>query len=263
MAIRLDKVMTTLVHPDQSSSVSGRTIRDSLSHVMCVTQYAEMLNADAMILSVDHQAAFDMVEWQFIFETLRAMNFGNFFLSLIRSIYCNGNVSSAVMVNGFVSDFFAIDRGIRQGCPVSAQIYNITAEVAAHYIRKTNMLNGIPLCGTNTRITKYADDTSLFLSKWDEIDNVFTIFDWYKSASGSRLKPAKTQLLLLGRLRNTLVPQRFQDFLVDKLKLYGFFITADGLNDEQNWAKCDETLTRLQRRLPSARPTMSGCHKKC
>ena len=247
---RLERVITTLIHPDQSSSVPGRTIRDSLSHVMCVTQYANFRNADAMILSVDHQAAFDMVEWDFVFKTLEAMNIGKYFLSLLKSIYSKGNVSSAVIVNGFISDFFAIDRGLRQGCPVSALVYNITAEVVAHYVRKTNTLHGIPLCGTNTRLTKYADDTSFFLTKWEEIDNVFKIFDSYKNASGSRLKPAKTQLLLLGTLRHADVPQRFQTFLTDKLKLYGFLITPEGLNDPENWEKCDETLTKLERRLP-------------
>ena len=50
-----------LVHPDQTSSVPGRTIRDSLAHVMSVVHHSESVNADAMILSVDHQAAFDMV----------------------------------------------------------------------------------------------------------------------------------------------------------------------------------------------------------
>ena len=250
MAKRLDPVMTTLVHPDQTSSVPGRNIQHSLAHVMSVVHYAKAHNAEAMILSVDHQAAFDMVEWPFIIETLRAMNFGDSFIRLIECIYHTGKVNSAVNVNGFISDFFEVQRGIRQGCPLSPLIYVITSEVLAHFIRKTNMIKGIPLCGTNTRITKYADDTSLFVSKWIEVDTVFRIFALFKNASGSRLKSAKTQLLLLGNLQNALVPQRFHDFVTNRLKLYGFFVTPDGLDDPQNWEKCENTITKLSRRLP-------------
>jgi hypothetical protein len=250
LAKRLEKVMVKLVHPDQTSSVPGRTIRDSLCHVMSVVDYAKYLGGDAMILSVDHQAAFDMVEWDFIFETLKMMNVGPLFLKLVKSIYCENHVFSAVNVNGFISNFFSINRGIRQGCPLSPLIYVITSEVLSHYVRGTTMLRGIPLCGSNNRITKYADDTSLFVSSWQEIDNIFRIFDLYKLASGSRLKNRKTQLLLLGNLKNAVVPQKYTPFVVKKLKLYGFFVTADGLDDEQNWEKCNNTADRLARRLP-------------
>ena len=250
LARRLDKVMTTLVHPDQTSSVSGRTIKDSIAHVMSVIHYADNLNADAMILSVDHQAAFDMVEWPFIFETFKAMNFGPNFISYVGAVYKQGKVRSAVNVNGFISEFFEISRGIRQGCPFSALAYNATSEVLAHYIRTTRMISGIPLCGTNCRITKYADDTSLFLSRWDEIDSVFQIFENYKLASGSRLKHAKTQLLLLGTLKNSVVPLRFTNFVVQKMKLYGIYFDSSGFDDDQNWEKCNETILKLERRMP-------------
>ena len=217
--------MTTLVHPDQTSSVNGRVIQDSLAHVMSVIHYANECNADALILSVDHQAAFDMLEWVFIFETFRAMNFGTNFIKMLKCIYKPGLTRSSVIVNGFQSDFFRVFRGIRQGCLLSPSLYVITAEVVAHYIRKTPNIAGVPLYGTNTRITKFADDTSVLLNRISDIENVFNIFDKFQSASGSRLKPSKTQLLLLGGLKNVVVPQKYALFRVDKLKLYGMWLS--------------------------------------
>ena len=38
--------------------------------------------------------------------------------------------------------------------------------------------------------------------------------------------------------------------LLKKLKLYGLIFTATGLEDDQNWEKCDDTILRLSRRLP-------------
>ena len=250
MARRLEKVMNKLVHPDQTSSVPGRTIRDSIAHVMSVIDFSNESDADCMILSLDHQAAFDMVEWDYMFKIFEIMNFGPLFLRIMKTIYCRQRTKSCVQVNGFLSDFFFIERGIRQGCPMSALIYNIISEFVANFIRKTNLLSGIDLYGTNTKITKYADDTSLFLSKWTEVKAVFDIFELYRMASGSMLKEAKTQILLLGGLKTQPVPHEYGDYVVEKLKLYGFSITSDGLDHEENWNKCNESIDSLARRLP-------------
>ena len=119
-----------------------------------------------------------------------------------------------------------------------------------HYIRITPLVRGIPLCGTNTRITNYADDTSLFLTTWSEITAVFGIFRKFQAASGSRLKLEKTQLLLFGSLRNAIVPQRYAPFVVEKMKLYGIWVSADGFGAPENWNKCSDSITALTRRIP-------------
>ena len=251
LANRLEAVMTILVHHDQTSSVPGRTIQDSLLHVMSVIDYASESNADVMILSLDHKAAFDMVEWNFIFKTMAAMNFGNNFIKMLQCMYKPGSTQSRVIVNGHLSEPFYVYRGVRQGCPLSPLIYVITAEVIAHYIRATRQLTGIPLYGTNTRITKFADDTSVFLTNFNEIRRVFEIFDQFRLASGSRLKQEKTQLLLLGNMRNMPLPAAYHDFVVDKLKIYGLWVDSLGFSPPENWNKCEETIAKLETRFPS------------
>ena len=250
LARRLEKVMSTLVHPDQTSSVPGRNISDSLAHVFCIVNHAKEHNAQALILSVDHQSAFDVVEWEFIFRTLTAMNFGPRFLAWLKCIYKENYTRSRVMVNGVLSDTFKVFRGVRQGCPISPLLYVITSEVFAHYIRITNRISGIPLYGCNNRITKYADDTSLFLSSWEEVATVFEIFGWYEKASGSKIKVAKTQILLLGDMQRQAVPNAFLNYVTEKIKLYGIWITSDGFESPENWVKCTETIQRLQTRIP-------------
>ena len=58
---RLATVLPILVHPDQTSSVVGRTIQDSLTHVVSVIHHVNETHSGALILSLDHQAAFDTV----------------------------------------------------------------------------------------------------------------------------------------------------------------------------------------------------------
>ena len=250
---RLQKIIGKLVHFDQTCSVPGRKIQDSILHVLNVIAFAEEHNLEAMILSIDHESAFDTVEWSFMFQTLEAMNFGPTFINFIKAIYREGNTCSSVVVNGFLSEPFKVHRGLRQGCPLSPLLYVILMEVSAHYMRKTGELQGIPLCGLNTKLTKYADDTSIFVRSFEEIDSVLSIFRLFKTASGSRLKEAKTQLLYLGAFKNLTredTPSRFRAYVKENLKLYGVTLHASkDAASEANWEKPRKQIDTLKKRL--------------
>ena len=62
------------------------------------------------------------------------VNFGPNFIKMIKT--CYNNIQSAVKVNGFVSSFFFyLSRGIRQGCPISTELYILVAETLAEAVR--------------------------------------------------------------------------------------------------------------------------------
>ena len=50
---------------------------------------------------------------------------------------------NSIINNGWVSSSFDISRGIRQGCPISALLYIIAAEIMAENIRNNNNIRGI------------------------------------------------------------------------------------------------------------------------
>ena len=66
-----------------------------------------------MLVAIDFQKAFDLVNHGFMFKALSIFNFG---LSLIRWIqtFCK-NISSTVMNNGFSTAPFEVGKGVRQG----------------------------------------------------------------------------------------------------------------------------------------------------
>ena len=61
------------------------------------------------------------------------------------------------MNNGTASAFFIPTRGIRQGCPISANIFIIIVETLAHAIRKNNRIQGIVIDEIEFKISQYAD----------------------------------------------------------------------------------------------------------
>ena len=70
-----------------------------------------------VILLIDFEKAFDSVRWSFIRKTLKAFRFGNDLVHWVDILYRNS--PSAVINNGYFTSLFNLERGVRQGCPLS------------------------------------------------------------------------------------------------------------------------------------------------
>ena len=88
-----------------------------------------------------------------------------------------------------------MSRGIRQGCPISALLFILLAEVLADNIRNNDSIKGLWFSGSQIKISQYADDTCLFLRDEISLKNILKLFD----CAGLWLNKSKTELLLLGK----------------------------------------------------------------
>ena len=112
---RLLKVIHLVVDKDQTCGVPGRFIGENVALLRDVVDYPESSGTEVAILSLDQEKAFDRVDWSFMRSTLTAMGFGSSFISWVDLFY--NQVQSAVNVNGYLSAFFNLSHGVRQGCP--------------------------------------------------------------------------------------------------------------------------------------------------
>ena len=117
---------------------------------------------EAIIAQIDFEKAFDSIEWPFLIKTLKAYNFGEEFIAWIKLLYTD--ISSCVENNGYYSNFFKLTISIRQGCPISALLFILVAEIIAIKTLTDNKIKGILVNQTKIKISLMADDTTLFLS---------------------------------------------------------------------------------------------------
>ena len=121
IALRLLKVIASVVSTDQTCGVPGRQISDNTALLRNIVDYCSWSNSRAAILFLDQRKAFDRVEWVFLWATLNKMGFSPSLIHWVKTFYAKHK--SAVFVNQFVSDFFPLSRGVRQGCPLSPLLY--------------------------------------------------------------------------------------------------------------------------------------------
>ena len=189
--------------------------------------------------------------------TLGRMGFKYSFLRWVGLFYTQ--VQSAVIVNGDISPFFSLSRGVRQGCFLSPLLYVLVAETLAVNIRCNPGIPGFCLPGVPLVVSpvhQYADDTTLILSTDDSIKAVFDIYCLFEKASGSRLNQSKSKGLWLGSWVGRLDPPVALDWSPSKLKILGIYVGLVNL-EEDNWGPricaVEKTLLSWRRRNISFR----------
>ena len=80
-------VIGSMVSPDQTCGVPGRSISENLGLLRDLLDYAEMENQPIAFLSLDQEKAFDRVDWQFLSRTLEANGSGPGFCQCILPFY--------------------------------------------------------------------------------------------------------------------------------------------------------------------------------
>ena len=237
IAGRLLKVIHLVVDKDKTCGVPGRFIGENVALLRDVVDYATSSGTPVAILSLDQEKAFDRVDWEFMRATLSAMGFGPSFISWVNLFYFH--VQSAVNVNGYLSSFFSLSCGVRQGCPLSPLLYVLMSEVLAANIRCNPRISGLCLPGTPSLspISQYADDTSLIFLSDDAINASFEVYSLFEKASGSKLNQSKSKGLWLGGWSGRTDPPVALDWSSVKIKTLGVFIGVGDL-EEDNWQPC-------------------------
>ena len=198
LANRLHEVLPLIIHSDQTASIRGRTINDNARLLHDVIAYANTYSVPLAVVSVDQMKAFDRVSHDFLFKGLKRFGFGPSFIQWIQVLY--NSVSSSVKVNGWLTAFVHLERGLRQGCPLSMPLYVLTAESMAINIRSNPRIHGVKPPGSENevKLSQFADDTTLLLTDEQSIVETFRVFDRYELASGAKINQSKCKGLWSG-----------------------------------------------------------------
>lgn len=133
---------------------------------------------------------------ELLIMALEAFNFGQTFIKWIRTFY-NG-AKSCVINNGFTSHYFDLQRGARQGDPLSPYLFILVMEVLSISIRKDVEIKGLVVDEKDIKLTSFADDLTTFLKDMDSLHKLLHQLKLFGSWSGLKPNIAKTEVLRLG-----------------------------------------------------------------
>ena len=201
IANRIKSVLGFLVHEDQKGFISGRCIAENVRLIYDILFETKNQELPGLILSVDFEKAFDTVSWEFIESVLKYFNFGPSIISWIK-LFQYGS-ESCIIQNGFISDFFYLKRGCRQGDPVSPYIFILCAEILGKMLRNNENVKGININRKTFLLSQYADDTQIFLDGTEKsLQETLSVLDNFYIISGLKINIEKTKAIWIGSCSN-------------------------------------------------------------
>ena len=106
----MKKVIHSLISYNQTAYVKGRYIGESVRLIDDLFKYAENENIDGILFAADIEKAFDSVDHNFIYVSLKKFEFGKDFVQwIIKTL--SKNFQSCVMNNGTSTSYFSVERG--------------------------------------------------------------------------------------------------------------------------------------------------------
>jgi len=234
---RMHNILDNIISPWQTAYVKKRYIGNNIRFVQDIIEYSNLKKINGCLLFLDFQKAFDSVEWDFMFATLKRFNFGDMFIKWISVLY--NKPLATVKLNGCLSTTFELKRGVRQGCPVSALLFLLVVEVMAQDVQQNPQIQGIQLTNSanvdiEVKITQYADDTILYLQNPHNANITLNSLSTFSTLSGLKLNKDKTEGLKFGSSRSTLTSDNIK--WVENVKCLGIMIGHNHLcNDTFNW----------------------------
>ena len=237
LANRLQLVINDLIGPELTFAVKGTSIQDNL-HLICEVLEGIEDDTEAALISLDQSKAFDRVDHRFLVSVLETAGFQPEFRRWISMMY--HKPQAVVQVNGRRSWVIAIERSVRQGCPLSPLLYVLALESLLRRLRDegTNLaLRGIPFVGRlAARVSAFADDVTVFVSRLQDIETVKEAVVEYERIARAKVNFDKSEGLRLGAWTgsNTLPgPFRWSD---RPIHILGVWFGPD-LQLERNWSE--------------------------
>ena len=112
------------------------------------------------------------------------------------------NIQSCVINNGLSSDNFRLERGVRQGDPLSPYLFFLGAEVLTVSIRQNSNIKGISIGKEETKLLQYADDNTAVLADENSVSAFLSLLESFKDISGLTINCTKTEGMWIGSSRN-------------------------------------------------------------
>ena len=162
LAARIKGVLPSIIHHNQTGHIKDRYVGETIRSIFDVMDFTLNENISGLMIFIDFHKAFDSIEWDYLYKCLEAFNFGEDFIRWAKTF--NKNIESCTVNNGFFSKYFKLERGVRQGDPLSAYLFVLAIETLAIAIGQNSEIKGIVIGKEETKLLQYADDTTATLS---------------------------------------------------------------------------------------------------
>ena len=185
----------------QASFRKDNGTRDQIMNMRLICEKQIEHSKNVYCCFIDYSKAFDCVDFELIWRTLLSFGIPKYLVECLKDLYQNqtAEVETAVGRTGPLS----VQRGVRQGCPLSPMLFNLYSElIMRHALEKWE--DGIEIGGKLYNNLRYADDVALLATTEGKLQELANAVGKASKRFGLSLNAKKTQVMVIGRHTSTI-----------------------------------------------------------
>ena len=180
--------------PEQAGFMSDRSTIEQIFTIRQIVEKTTEFRQKAFIAFVDFRAAFDSVDRKALWWILGLTGLPEKYCRLLKALH--HGTESCVQVNGWRSPFFQITIGVRQGCAVAPELFNVIID---YVMTKTTSRLSFGLKFGDHTITDvdFADDLAILSDSMEQLLEALRILREEAAKVGLHINWNKTKIIAI------------------------------------------------------------------
>ena len=184
---RIRRSVTPEISDVQCGFVKDKGTRNATFILRQLAERSIEHQQDMYLCFLDYSKAFDRVRHEPLLEILQSLDIDGKDLRILRNLYWDQ--TAAVRIDDELSGWAKIQRGVRQGCVISPDLFSLYSE---SILRHLDSCTGITVGGRQLSNLRYADDTVLLATSKEDLQKLLEIVINESEKLGLNLNAKKT-----------------------------------------------------------------------
>ena len=167
LQVRLQQYVNCELPDVQAGFRKGRGTRDQIANIFWIIKKAREFQKNIYFCFIDYAKGVDCVDHNKLWKILKETGIPDHLTCLLRNLYAGQEAT--VRTGHGTTDWFQIEKGVRQCCILSPCIFNLYAEYIMRTSGQEEAQAGIQIAGRYINNLRYADDTTLMADGEEEL----------------------------------------------------------------------------------------------
>ena len=227
LLIRARNKIKNVVAEVQYGFGAGKGTRNAIFVTRMIAERAIEMQKDLFKCFVDYTKAFDCLEHEELIEELDDIGLDTKDIRLIRNLYWDQK--AAVKIDNQLSNWIQINRGVRQGCVLSPDLFALYGE---NIMKGIEDLDGVKVGGVNINNLRYVDDAVFIAESEEQLQQLMNVVKEESAKKGLMINMKKTETMVVTKKKEvpecTIRLDGKELKQVKRFKYLGSILTEDG-----------------------------------